>query len=59
LLAREPNLRRKPVGPSEISGIAEFLSPEGDLRTLPSHWSDSDPRMSGLDGFFAARLQRI
>jgi 16S rRNA (cytosine967-C5)-methyltransferase len=59
LLAREPNVRRKPVGPGEIPGIAGFLNPDGDLRTLPSHWSDSDPRMSGLDGFFAARLQRI
>ena len=59
LLAREPKVRRKPVGPGEISGIAGFLNPDGDLRTLPSHWSDSDPRMSGLDGFFAARLQRI
>jgi 16S rRNA (cytosine967-C5)-methyltransferase len=29
------------------------------LRTLPSHWPDPDARMSGLDGFFAARLERI
>ena len=58
LLAREPALRRIPVAPDEIGGIAEFVSPAGDLRTLPSHWSDSDPRMSGLDGFFAARLER-
>jgi len=26
---------------------------------LPSHWGDPDPRMGGLDGFFAARLERI
>jgi 16S rRNA (cytosine967-C5)-methyltransferase len=58
LLAREPALRRIPVAPDEIGGIAEFVSPAGDLRTLPSHWNDSDPRMSGLDGFFAARLER-
>jgi 16S rRNA (cytosine967-C5)-methyltransferase len=30
----------------------------GDLRTLPSHWPDPDPRMGGLDGFYAARLER-
>jgi 16S rRNA (cytosine967-C5)-methyltransferase len=59
LLAREPNVCRKPVGPGEIPGTAGFLNPDGDLRTLPSQWPDSDPRMSGLDGFFAARLQRI
>ena len=59
LLAREPGVRRKPIRPDEIAGIAEFLSPNGDLRTLPSHWADPDPRMGGLDGFFAARLERI
>jgi len=59
LLASEAGVRRKPIGAGEIAGIAEFLSPHGDLRTLPSHWPDPDPRMSGLDGFFAARLERI
>ena len=59
LLASEAGVRRKPIGAGEIAGSAEFLSPHGDLRTLPSHWPDPDPRMSGLDGFFAARLERI
>ena len=58
LLARDPALRRIPIALDEIAGISEFVSPAGDLRTLPSHWNDSDPRMSGLDGFFAARLER-
>jgi 16S rRNA (cytosine967-C5)-methyltransferase len=58
LLAREPTLRRLPIAPDEIGGISEFVNATGDLRTLPSHWNDSDPRMSGLDGFFAARLER-
>ena len=31
----------------------------GHLRTLPCGSSDPDPRMAGLDGFFAARLERI
>jgi len=43
----------------EIPGSAEFLSPAGDLRTLPCQWGDPEPRMGGLDGFFAARLERI
>jgi 16S rRNA (cytosine967-C5)-methyltransferase len=59
LLAREPAVRRNPVRPDEIAGIAEFVSPEGDLRTLPSHWSSPEPRLSGHDGFFAARLSRV
>jgi 16S rRNA (cytosine967-C5)-methyltransferase len=58
LLAREPALRRLPVEPHEIGGAAEFINPTGDLRTLPSHWPDPEPRLGGLDGFFAARLQR-
>jgi 16S rRNA (cytosine967-C5)-methyltransferase len=28
------------------------------LRTLPAFWPDDEPRMGGLDGFFAARLVR-
>ena len=59
LLAREPALRRIMVNANEIAGIADFITPAGDLRTLPSHWPDPDPWMSGLDGFFAARLERI
>ena len=59
LLAREPAVRHKPINKDEVSGTAEFLMADGSLRTLPSAWPDSDPRMGGLDGFFAARLERI
>jgi 16S rRNA (cytosine967-C5)-methyltransferase len=58
LLAREPSLRRAPIEPHEIAGITQFITPAGDLRTLPSHWDDPDPRLGGLDGFYAARLER-
>ena len=58
LLAREAGLRRRPIAPDEIPGISEFINPAGDLRTLPATWDDPDPRMAGLDGFFAARLER-
>ena len=43
----------------EIGGIEESLTPAGDLRTLPCGLADPDPRMAGLDGFFAARLERV
>ena len=59
LLAREPRLNRLPVKPSEIAGADTFLTPEGDLRTLPLYWPSDEPRMGGLDGFFAARLQSL
>jgi 16S rRNA (cytosine967-C5)-methyltransferase len=54
LLARGAPLERVPVTPAEIGGCAELLTPEGELRTLPSHW----PGRGGLDGFYVARLRR-
>ncbi|MGA8294633.1 MAG: RsmB/NOP family class I SAM-dependent RNA methyltransferase, partial [Rhodoplanes sp.] len=57
-LDRDPRIRRKPIDRSEIAGIAEFVTAQGDLRTLPCAWPDPEPRMSGLDGFYVARLER-
>ncbi len=53
-LARRPEFRRVPVSPTEIFGLDALISAEGDLRTLPCHLSD----LGGMDGFYAARLQR-
>jgi 16S rRNA (cytosine967-C5)-methyltransferase len=53
-LERDVPFRRAPVQPAEVGGLEMFLTPEGDLRTLPSHLSEID----GIDGFFAARLVR-
>lgn len=47
-----------PATPDELFGMAEIVTPEGYVRTLPSHLKLEDPRLSGLDGFFAARLRR-
>jgi len=58
LLAAEGGLRRLPIEPSEVGGLAELITPEGDLRTLPSHLPHADPRFAGLDGFYAARMVR-
>jgi 16S rRNA (cytosine967-C5)-methyltransferase len=58
LLDRNPNLRRRPIAADEIGGLAELLTPAGDLRTLPCHLPDSDPRRGGLDGFYAARIEK-
>ena len=56
LLRRNPDARRLPVAADEIGGLTECVTPSGDLRTLPCHLWGDDPRRSGLDGFFAARL---
>jgi 16S rRNA (cytosine967-C5)-methyltransferase len=58
VLSEEPRLRRRPITVDENPGLAGLTTPDGDLRTLPCHWPDADSRMAGLDGFFAARLER-
>lgn len=54
LLARSALVRRAPISPAELPGLAEALTPAGDVRLLPSLW----PGDGGLDGFFIARLIR-
>jgi 16S rRNA (cytosine967-C5)-methyltransferase len=56
LLASEPAMRRAPIEAGEVAGLAEILNRDGDLRTLPSHLRRPDPKLAGLDGFYAARL---
>jgi 16S rRNA (cytosine967-C5)-methyltransferase len=58
-LASHPQMQRIPIDPGEMDGSAEWLTPEGDLRTLPCHLSDPNSMMAGLDGFYAARLERV
>ncbi len=53
-LARHPNLARKPIDVAELGSSPEFVTPAGDFRSLPSHWSE----IGGIDGFYAARLVR-
>jgi 16S rRNA (cytosine967-C5)-methyltransferase len=53
-LANHPEFARLPVTPDEIFGHSEWITQEGDLRTLPCHLADK----GGMDGFYAARLRR-
>jgi 16S rRNA (cytosine967-C5)-methyltransferase len=53
-LARNPGFARRAVDAGDIGGLAQCVTPKGDLRTLPSHLA----ALGGLDGFHAARLQR-
>jgi 16S rRNA (cytosine967-C5)-methyltransferase len=59
LLRRDPDLRRAPIQPGELGLPPEAITAAGDLRTLPSHMQGETPRLSGLDGFYAARLTRV
>lgn len=57
-LNAHPDFTRVPVAPAEAGIAAEWITPDGDLRTLPSHLPHAEPALAGLDGFYAARLQR-
>ncbi|HYW63013.1 MAG TPA: RsmB/NOP family class I SAM-dependent RNA methyltransferase, partial [Bradyrhizobium sp.] len=56
LLAAESAMRRVPIEAAEVAGLDEIMTADGDLRTLPCHLPHQDPRLGGLDGFYAARL---
>jgi 16S rRNA (cytosine967-C5)-methyltransferase len=45
-------IKRQPIDPGEIGGLGDWLTPNGDLRTLPCHLREHD----GIDGFYAARM---
>ncbi|AYG94605.1 methyltransferase domain-containing protein [Brevundimonas naejangsanensis] len=54
-LRRNPAFRTVPAVPAEVGAPDEALTAEGWLRILPSQWAER----GGLDGFFAAKLERI
>lgn len=61
LLARDDRVVRQPVTAAEVEGHADWVTTAGDLRTLPFHLpaeAGADPRLGGMDGFYAARLSR-
>ena len=49
-----PEFFRVPARAGDVFGHSEWITPEGDLRTLPCHLNDR----GGMDGFYAARLRR-
>jgi 16S rRNA (cytosine967-C5)-methyltransferase len=53
-LAAHPEFSRAPIAPDAIGGGSDFITPQGDVRTLPCHW----PTLGGLDGFYVAALRR-
>jgi 16S rRNA (cytosine967-C5)-methyltransferase len=52
LLGTGAPVARRPIDPDEIGVRPEWITVEGDLRTLPCHFGEYD----GIDGFFCARL---
>ena len=52
LLRSGAPVERKPLIPGENDAPSEWVTPDGDLRTLPCHLAEFD----GVDGFYSARL---
>jgi 16S rRNA (cytosine967-C5)-methyltransferase len=59
LLASDSRLRRRPIAAAELGGLDGLITDAGELRTLPCHLPDPVPQMAGIDGFYAARLERL
>jgi len=55
LLRSGAPVEHRPIAPAEIGAPAEWVTPQGDLRTLPCHLAEYD----GVDGFYAARLVKL
>ncbi len=59
LLRSGAPVERRPIGRDEIGaddiGAPDWVTPVGDLRTLPCHLAEYD----GVDGFYAARLVKL
>jgi 16S rRNA (cytosine967-C5)-methyltransferase len=56
LLAERRDVAFAPFSPEDVAGRGEWLDQHGALRTLPHYLQLSDPELSGMDGFYAARL---
>jgi 16S rRNA (cytosine967-C5)-methyltransferase len=57
-IERHPEMTIEAIAPSEVGEYADWISPEGWLRTLPCYLQLSDPELSGMDGFFVARFKK-
>jgi 16S rRNA (cytosine967-C5)-methyltransferase len=55
LLGSGAPVAHRPIAPEEIGAPPEWVTPEGDLRTLPCHLAEHD----GIDGFYAVRLVKL
>jgi 16S rRNA (cytosine967-C5)-methyltransferase len=57
-LAGTSDFRRAPIDAATLGADPAWLTAAGELRTLPHHLPLESPELSGLDGFYLARLQR-
>ena len=54
LNAHSGQIERVPVATSEVGGLGDIVTSNGDLRIFPSHLG----ALGGMDGFFVSRLRK-
>ncbi|MBN9062531.1 MAG: RsmB/NOP family class I SAM-dependent RNA methyltransferase [Rhizobiales bacterium] len=59
LLERRRDLALDAVLPAEAPALGAAIDERGALRITPDLWPAEEARLSGLDGFYAARLRRV
>jgi 16S rRNA (cytosine967-C5)-methyltransferase len=57
-LAGHSNFQRSPITAAEIGADPTWIGADGALRTLPFHLPQEPAELSGIDGFYVARLHR-
>lgn len=55
LLGSGAPVERVAIEASELGGLSDLITPEGDMRSLPFHLGEK----GGMDGFYTARLRRL
>ncbi len=58
LLEKDRRFSLLPISKEEIPGLPMAINSRGDVRILPHYWSNFEPGMQGLDGFYIARLTK-
>lgn len=59
VLAAQPHIARHPVDPKDWPGLEQAITADGEIRTTPAMLPDDNPRLAGLDGFFASVFVRM
>jgi 16S rRNA (cytosine967-C5)-methyltransferase len=59
LLKRNPRVVRWGFTADDVPGLAQALTPQGDLRILPFMGDFGPDTATGIDGFFIARLRSL